>query len=533
VWATERRGRARDGVWYLLLLLLAIHLQWKGGAYGSELGGSADEAAHFVTGLMIHDYLAAGAPASPMAYARDYYDHYPKIALGNWPPVFYVMQGLWSLVFSPSRVSILVLMAALSTLLAALVYRVLRDELGVAYGVLGSALLMTIPMVQQHGAMVMTEIPIALWTFSSIVCWGRFLRSGRPVHAAGFGLFAAVTILTKGSGVALALVPPLTILLSRRLDLLRRPAFWTPVPVVLLIAGPWTWAFREVSSAAWGYPVAAWPFVRESALYYPKELVLAVGVPLFALAVYGAWLFIGRGGRRPTLWHAAAASVISVVAFQVAIPCGLEARHLLPALPSLVLLVVAGVRGVQSLLERAGLPSGRARVGAGLLAVLPFGLLTFGVPQKRARGFEPIARRLLSEPGARTQAFLVASDPPGEGQFVSEVALLERRPGHFVRRASKVLASADWNGRSYRPKYRTTRELLAYLERDSVGAVVIDGSVADRWKTYHHRLLDQAVREAPGSFSLLETRDAVRGPVTHRNAIRVYRVLVRTTPAPR
>ena len=97
-------------------------LQWVNGAFISEFGGHSDEAAHYVTGLMVHDYVAAlrqaQDPDPPMKFAKEYYIHYPKVAMGHWPPFFYVVQTAWTLLFSPSRISMILLMAFLTTLLS-------------------------------------------------------------------------------------------------------------------------------------------------------------------------------------------------------------------------------------------------------------------------------------------------------------------------------------------------------------------------------------------------------------------------------
>lgn len=114
----EVRTAKRDSwgslaVVFLVSLLLTLAWQWRGNAYQSEWSGDPDEPAHYVTGLMVHDYIANRMPAEPMAYASRYYDFYPKVALGHWPPMFYVIQAAWTLLFTPSRISLLLLMATL------------------------------------------------------------------------------------------------------------------------------------------------------------------------------------------------------------------------------------------------------------------------------------------------------------------------------------------------------------------------------------------------------------------------------------
>src|SRR5260370_42392019 len=75
------------------------------GVFRSELNGESDEPAHYVTALMIRDYIAQGIPAKPLAFAKNYYLHYPKVAFGHWPPLFHVVEAAWMLIFGVSRTS--------------------------------------------------------------------------------------------------------------------------------------------------------------------------------------------------------------------------------------------------------------------------------------------------------------------------------------------------------------------------------------------------------------------------------------------
>jgi hypothetical protein len=108
---------------FLVFLAAAVSLQWFAGAYGADFAGDPDEPAHYVTGLMVRDYIAAGMPGPPLRYAQAYYSHYPKVGLGHWPPVFYAVEAAWMLAFSGSRASVLVLLATISAFAALLLYR--------------------------------------------------------------------------------------------------------------------------------------------------------------------------------------------------------------------------------------------------------------------------------------------------------------------------------------------------------------------------------------------------------------------------
>lgn len=66
-------------------------------AYQAGFSG-ADEPAHFLNGVFVSSYLHGHAGSNPMAYAVEYYLHYPKISIGHWPPAYYGLLGLLMLV---------------------------------------------------------------------------------------------------------------------------------------------------------------------------------------------------------------------------------------------------------------------------------------------------------------------------------------------------------------------------------------------------------------------------------------------------
>ena len=50
---------------FVCFFLCALLLEWRGGAFAAEFGGTADEAAHYVTSLMVRDYVASGMTVGP------------------------------------------------------------------------------------------------------------------------------------------------------------------------------------------------------------------------------------------------------------------------------------------------------------------------------------------------------------------------------------------------------------------------------------------------------------------------------------
>ena len=229
-------GQSCDGVPDGLLLTLAW--QWRGNAYGSEWSGDSDESAHFVTGLMVHDYFADRFPGSPMAYANRYYDFYPKVGLGHWPPVFYIIQAAWTLVFTPSRVSLLLLMAILGAVWLTASYAIVAWFSPAWMAWVSVVFLSATFDFQTSSRMLMAEIPVALFTLLALWSLARYLdRSAeRPDwrDAVWFSGASLMAVLTKGTGIALAPVPFLGVVLGRRW----RAAIplWLPALLVAILA---------------------------------------------------------------------------------------------------------------------------------------------------------------------------------------------------------------------------------------------------------------------------------------------------------
>jgi hypothetical protein len=96
-------GRGEAVAAFAVLLGFVVTLQVLGGAYASGFGGYPDEPAHLVTSLMVRDFVAGLHFRHPWQFAQQYYLHYPKVAIGVWPPVFYGALGAWFLIIGASR----------------------------------------------------------------------------------------------------------------------------------------------------------------------------------------------------------------------------------------------------------------------------------------------------------------------------------------------------------------------------------------------------------------------------------------------
>ncbi len=90
------------GAVVLYFLMIGAFQHWSGASVAA-FGGYPDESSHYLSGLMIHDYCASGFSTFPFTFASNYYTHLPFIAIGYWPPFFYVMEALWMALFGFHR----------------------------------------------------------------------------------------------------------------------------------------------------------------------------------------------------------------------------------------------------------------------------------------------------------------------------------------------------------------------------------------------------------------------------------------------
>jgi hypothetical protein len=484
------RSAVRNGGVLVLLLALALLLQYLSGAFNAEFGAYPDESAHFVTGLMIRDYIASGFPASPIEYAQRYYTQYPKVGFGHWPPVFYVLQAVWMLLFSVSRSSVLVLMAVVTSALAFVLYRRVQEYFGVIAATFAAATFVAIPVVQNQTAMVMPEVLLALFGFSAAIYFGRYVDSEKWEDALLFGVLATLCILTKGNGWALLFVPPVTLLLTRKFHLLRKPSLWASGLLIAAVCIPWHLFSKRYIRHVWAPGDGLATYFGSHAGEIAGALMHAGGALLFVFACAGLISMLARGSRIKAEVAAMVALLFGVCCFNAAVPLGVEARKLLMAFPPMLFFAAAGAMAVSSYLP---LRRTWARTVPVLVAASGFLLQSFTLPPKSRIGVGEAAAIALRDtpPGP----YLVSGSGSIEGSFIAELAMGDKARRHTVLRASKILASSDWNGSDYRLLFSRPDDIARELARRSVHLVVLE-NVPSAHTGAHHSLLRRALDES-------------------------------------
>ncbi len=504
----------------LVLAGVVILLQRHANAYSAEFG--TDEASHYVSGLMIHAYWTTGlanGPLSPLLFLKNFHSHYPLVGIGHWGPVYYIAEALWMLPFGCGRVSVLLLSAAVTSAIGLICYVVAAPRAGRTIAVLIAIAFVASRVAQEGSAYVMLDAPITLLTLLAALAYARYMEVTRARDAVWFALLAAAGLLIKGNAGCLALLPPLAVLMSRRFDLLRRPSFWLPVPIVGCLTVPWyLLTYSLVSQGfryAWGLHYVAGAIRDNSA-----ALLAAIGPLLLAAGLCG-WVAVVWSAHRPKadqVMTCVAALFAAVWIFQSVVPADIQDRYLEPGLPPLLILAGAALR---SALDRmwCRLPAALGRMPAlttPLLAiVLAASMISsvVSVPPKTELGFTAAAPLVWQQVKPSNPVVLVVARQSVEESAVAELAMHDPHcPSLFAVRGSRLLGGGGYNNWDYKPRFDTAAEVMAAIDAYRIPLILFrsDGS-AGEWM--HVRQVAEAMKLYPDRWEVVDRIEGHGPPV--------------------
>ena len=489
---------------YALALLAGLVSLWVTGAWTAGFSG-ADEPAHFLNGWFVSLYAREALGQNPLAYATEFYLHYPKLSIGHWPPAYYGMiaPAFWILpATTKTALAVNLLVSALPGLgVAWLLHRLAGRTAALAC----AALWALAPLTLEGFAFFMLDQPLAACAFAAAMAWAAFANSRKPMWVLLFSCLTAVAILIKGNGWLLVFVPPLHIALTGEWRLLRDWRLWAAAALGALLVGPWYAATAGISADGFNYSPGP-AYAAHALLFNLEALALNLGLAL-PLAAWGAVVEWGRrrdDARRWSLVAVCVALLLATLVLQSLVPVDLDARYMAPSMPGCAALAILG--GLD-LLER--LP--RAAVAAALLLLVP------GVVHLAER--EPkLGFRMEEASAGAVGAWLVDGGSAAEGAFTAAMAVRDPALRDYAVRGSKLLAESDFMGRGYRSKFSAPEPVLGELRRLGIGGVVIAGRPGVPPEP-HTALLRSALR-TPGSGYRLSTVLPFRG---RPGATEVYR----------
>ncbi len=503
---------------FLVLAAVSLSLQWQNGGFTSDLGGDPDEAAHAVTALMVHDYFGEALGQSPLDFASRFYQAFPKVALGHYPPGYY-LTGAVALGVKCLPETLIALQALLLAALGTAGWLFAKrwiTEGDAVLALFAPALLVFHPELIRVGCHVLSDLQLIGLVFAALWAWHSYLTRPSWRSSFTFGLLAAAAILTKGSALGLACVPLITLVLGRRWQDLQRLHWYSSALPVLLIAGPWmAYSVRFTQEGFVDQSPAA--FFIEALHYYSETLPRIYGWPLLSLLMiaFARLLFDAlKKSTDPTrlvLW----AVWLSMQLLVMVVPTGFSPRYALPGLLPGVLLALLELRfwGVNFRWGQRSTPARSRLTWAIALLLLSITIaLTPGVRPKTVSGFGLAVQRLLKRSEAQPKnVWLVSSDPRGEGAVIAEAAFHSPNRvsgGLTVHRGSKSLVETDWLGKNYQSKFTDAASLLKLLDILRIDTVLVDFSMDPSLVLAHEYALKDALI-SPGSDWELDWRQPI------------------------
>jgi len=499
---------------FVFILAVVALSDWQ----SPEFGRHPDEAAHFITGTLVHDWVSTGFSSSSVDYGLHYYTRFPKVALGHWPPVFYGIQGVWYGLFGVSRWSATALTSTIAVVFLTLLTGVVRRSVSTPSALLALALVISSPVFRYVSTVFMADTLVAVLSLSAIWCFAIYLERGGLKPILGFGVLSGLAILTKQDAIVLAVVPPLSVIARRRWDLLKDWRFYVPALVVLAICAPYYWFVKGLTHSPWeGMARRPW---EQKAEFLLGGLSLC-GPIGWAISLFGFGAAV-LAARKST-WSAnilavLTAHVLGVAAVQMATPVSFDPRYKTALIPISAFFAANAFNAV--LQWRYGAPAlklaGLTLLTVALIVAQPMNAF------RKVTGYRQAVESLSERTGL--QVVMVCSDPQGDGAVTAEFRL-QHPDGKFVLvRADKMLAASTWMNQNYRLIYETPEDVEKYLLRQPVHYVLIDDWGKESGT--HHALLEATLKARPDRFPLVSEFKIERLIMgfTHTGTAKLYRV---------
>jgi dolichyl-phosphate-mannose-protein mannosyltransferase len=514
-----------------VFLTVIVAVQWSLGAYRVE-AGIFDDTSHLMQGLLVRDYLTEGLRQNPAAFAADYQKSYPNLDAGTPPSWFHGGLGLFLLPDWPPNAAALLLLAAIVAWATWRLYQIVALVATPSTGFILCLLFLSTPTVVGFTTSVTLDGVVAACAVEATYWLAVYLTSDRLRHAVLFGLFAGACWLTTSYGIALMLMPLVTVALTGRFDRLRRSGLYLATAIVLLVLAP-----GLIGAALLDLPIAFEDRFSRLGVHM-AHVWLQLGAVAMMLAAIGLVYVLGRGRRSPADPPAAiglALAALLATSFIFSFfgeQASAFSRSAALALPALFGLAPMGVRAASSFV--AGPRRGQTLYTA-LLIVFVVTAFYARPPLavRRPSGYQAVTDYLQSRDGIAGKRVLIVSDPSGENIFVTDVAMRRLDPRPVIVRGSDLLASDDSSGNVFVIRYRSAQAIIQAIEDLHIDYLLVDSS-ADSKALPYWSLMNQVV-ESRGESLQLEynnTVDRRNGPTRPLAIYRLKHPIAGSTQAP-
>lgn len=446
-------------------------------SHASRAGFSgADEPSHFLNGVFVGTYLKQHVLSNPLAYAVDYYIHYPKISIGHWPPAYYGFLGLLFLVVPPTAGHAFLINLVVSALPVMAVAAALARISGRRAALAGVVLYVQTPLVVEGFNFFMLDQILAALAVAATAAWLGYVERQTWGRAGAFAALFTSAVLVKGNGWLLMFVPACYLLLTRAWEVMKAPALYVALLMTAGIVVPWYWLTSGIAADGFNYHAG------------PAYAALALRVNLATVNSNLTWLAMLLAAIATLAWYrrrqeqamqwrivcACLSLMLATLTLQSLVPVDIVDRYMAPLLPALIVLAVAGLAEVHHWV--VGYQRQR---GWGVL-VMTFGTAILFMPgmlhlygRQQKVDFRLAAIVPVLSHSATGEIYLIDGTAGAEGAFIAEMAVRDPHLMNYVVRASKLFAESDFMGTRYRLKLSTPQQVLDRLHGLGIENIVV------------------------------------------------------------
>lgn len=511
------RFRKQYYICALVLLIFVVCRYFLNGLLkGWEPGLFPDASGHYITGMLVKSYFLEDFGSNPFIFIADFHEKYPFVGIGLWPPFFHLVEGIWMVLFSASRTSILLFDAFIVGLSATILFHYSMRALNRIQAFLaGLTLCLTYQFLVPH-ELLSIDLFTAMLIFAAMMGFSDFLERPSMSRALFAGTMTVIALLSKGTAVALALAFPVAILLNRRLNLAKTLAFWVIPGFVAVVAGPWYILTSSYSSQGFRYQWGIDYFI-EAVPVYSGYIFLNLGVVTLFFVGAGIWtIFRTRDSNKLlTYWYSLIALTMGVFLFQVIMPVAHQDRYIAALYFPMIIIAFKGIG-----YSFAKFDNLKPYLMAGLAANALLISITYAKPF--AEGTSAIIPELEKTLPHNGTAILLSASPEIEGELASEILMNlseQKLLNTFLVRGVKLLGGGGYNTHDYVPRFDTVEQVKMTIRETNVSFIVHEDSErAEILK--HNRQVADLVLLYPEVFEIISEIE-----ISANRTIKLIRVL--------
>lgn len=445
-----------------------------------------DASRHAMNGVFIRDFIIDGGVQHPIQFASAYYQKYPAINIGFYPPFFYLTSAPFLAIFGPTHAvsQAVVTLYALGAMLS--IYFLCSRQMSRVAALAAAACVITFPEMALWARQVQLDIPAIALLIVAAFALTRYLENQSRSWLYAATSLLGIAILTRAQAICvipavmfflfipkyahlaslktriLALVP--LIILS--MPSLAMVAYFSRVnqsQVVQMPGMP-----RLLSFGNWGW----------YASYLPEQ----IGWPALVFTTCGlaAALVLGVQKRLPTAAMVAGMFCLSSWIF-FSLISNKEPRFNLPSVPFLFLFSVFALNVLFPFLTRFAL----------LVLALWLAFQALAVAHVPVVGGYKEAVELAQNVTPRNTNVLISAHR--DGSFIYDMRTIGKRRDIGIRRADKLFVEINIR-REFGIKDRrlSKEDLLELLKRENVTTIVVQNGYLEEQETMRNfkQLLD-------------------------------------------